>query len=86
MINFILFNLLLLFFFYKKSHLFQEKLFIYSHKIKRKLHSIFSHFHFLHNQWPMKIIFTSSHKTYFKENTKSNILNSYVLIFLINMI
>ena len=43
-------------------------------------------FHFLHNQYPMKIVFTSSYKTYSKENTKNYTSNSYVLIFLISVI
>jgi len=34
----------------------------------------------------MKIVFTSSYKTFFKENTKNYTLNSYVLIFLISVI
>jgi len=32
--------------------------------------SIWSLFHFPYNQPPMKIVFTSSYKTYFKDNTK----------------
>jgi len=34
----------------------------------------------------MKIIFTSSYKTFFKENTKNYTPNSYVLVFLISVI
>jgi len=34
----------------------------------------------------MKIVFTSSYKIYFKDNTKNQFTNYYVLIFLINMI
>jgi len=34
----------------------------------------------------MKIIFTSSHETYSKENTKNYTTNSYVLVFLITAI
>jgi hypothetical protein len=33
----------------------------------------------------MKIVFTSYHETYSKENTKNYIPNSYVLVFLINV-
>jgi len=46
----------------------------------------FSLFHFLHNQKPMKIVFTSSYKIYSKENTKNYTPNSYVLVFLISVI
>jgi len=42
-------------------------------------------FNFLHNQYPMKIIFTSFYKTYFKGNTKSYTPNPYVLVFLISV-
>jgi len=35
----------------------------------------FAHFfYFLNNQRPIKIIFTSSYKTYFKNNTKKTML------------
>jgi len=34
----------------------------------------------------MKIVFTSSYKTFFKENTKNYTPNSYVLVFLISVI
>jgi len=34
----------------------------------------------------MKIIFTSSYKTYFKDNTKNYVTNYYALVFLIYMI
>jgi len=34
----------------------------------------------------MKIIFTSSYKTYLKNNTKNHVTNYYVLVFLISMI
>jgi len=34
----------------------------------------------------MKIVFTSSYKTFFKENTKSDTPNSYVLVSLISVI
>jgi len=42
--------------------------------------------HFLYNQLPMKNIFTSSYKTYFKDNTKNYVANYYVLVFLISVI
>jgi len=35
---------------------------------------------------PMKIIFTSSYKTYFKNNTENYVTNYYVLVFLISVI
>jgi len=34
----------------------------------------------------MKIVFTSSYKTYFKNNTKNYVTNYYVLVFLISVI
>jgi len=34
----------------------------------------------------MKIVFTFSYKTYFKDNTKNYVTNYYVLIFLISVI
>jgi hypothetical protein len=34
----------------------------------------------------MKIVFTSSYKTYFKDNTKNYVTNYYVLVFLISVI
>jgi len=34
----------------------------------------------------MKIIFTSSYKTYFKDNTKNYVTNYYILVFLISVI
>ena len=34
----------------------------------------------------MKIIFTSSYKTYFKNNTENYVTNYYVLVFLISVI
>ena len=34
----------------------------------------------------MKIVFTSSYKTYFKYNTKNYVTNYYVLVFLISVI
>jgi len=34
----------------------------------------------------MKIVFTSSYKTFFKENTKNYTPNSYVIVFLISVI
>jgi len=43
-------------------------------------------FDFLNNQKPMKIVFTSSHEIYFKENTKNYNPNSYVLVLLISVI
>ena len=46
----------------------------------------FALFHFLYNQLPMKIVFTSSYKTYFKDNTKNYVTNYYVLVFLISVI
>ena len=35
---------------------------------------------------PMKIVFTSSYKTYFKDNTKYYVTNYYVLVFLLSVI
>jgi len=46
----------------------------------------FSLSYFLHNQQLMKIDFTSYHKTYFKKNSKKYSSNSYILVFLINVI
>jgi len=71
---FIIFNYV-----FSKNHFFQRK-------IKCKVHSIFSLFHFLCNQLPMKIVFTSFYKTYFKDNTKNYVTNYYVLVFLISVI
>ena len=34
----------------------------------------------------MRIVFTSSYKTYFKDNTKNYVTNYYVLVFLISVI
>jgi len=34
----------------------------------------------------MEIVFTSSYKTYFKDNTKNYVTNYYVLVFLISVI
>ena len=65
--------------FFQKNYLFQRK-------IKCKVHSICSLFHFLYNQLPMKIVFTYSYKTYFKDNTKNYVTNYYVLVFLICVI
>jgi len=48
--------------------------------------SIYCLFHFFNNQQPMKIIFTSSYKTYFKDNTKNYVTNYYVLVFLRSVI
>ena len=63
-----------------------SKNYLFQRKIKCKVHSICSLFHFLNNQQPMKIIFTSSYKTYLKNNTKNYVTNYYVLVFLINAI
>jgi len=41
---------------------------------------------FSYNQLPMKIVFTSSYKSYFKDNTKNYVTNYYVLVFLISVI
>jgi len=71
--TFIVFNYVI-----SKNHLFQRK-------IKCKLHSICSPFHFLYNQELIKIVFTSSYKTYFKDNTRNYVTNYYVLIFLIRV-
>ena len=71
---FIIFNYV-----FSKNYLFQGK-------IKCKVHSICSFFYFLYNQLPMKIVFTSSYKTYFKDNTKNYVTNYYVLVFLISVI
>ena len=71
-------QLLCLLCFFKKNLLFQSK-------IKCKLHSICSHFYFLHNHYPMRIGFASFHETYFKENTKNYNSNNYVLPFLISV-
>ena len=60
--------------------------YLFQRKIKCKVHSICSLFHFLNNQQPMKIVFTSSYKTYFKNNTKNYVTNYYVLVFLISVI
>ena len=46
----------------------------------------FALFHFLYNQLPMKIVFTPSYETYFKDNTKNYVTNYYVLVFLISVI
>jgi len=54
-------------------------------EVKCKVHSICSLFHFLYNQLSMKIIFTSSYKTYFKDNTKNYVTSYYVLVFLISV-
>jgi len=48
-----------------------ETNYLFQGKIKYKVHSIFPLFHFLNNQQPIKIDFTSSYKTYFKNNTKT---------------
>jgi len=64
---------------FSKNYLFQRK-------IKCKVHSIWSIFHFPCNQLPMKIVFTFSYKTYFKDNTKNYVTNYYVLVFLISVI
>jgi len=50
------------------------------------VHSICSLFHFLYNQLPMKIVFASFYKTYFKDNTKNYVTSYYVLVFLISVI
>ena len=73
-LTFIVFNYV-----FSKNYLFQRK-------IKCKVHSICSLFYFLYNQLPMKIVFTSSYKTYFKDNTKNYVINYYVLVFLISVI
>jgi len=70
--TFILFNLV---FFLRKKLSFSRKTFVYSHEIKCKLHSIFYLFYFLYNQLPMKIVFTSFYKIYYKENTKNHTPN-----------
>jgi len=62
------------------------KNYVFQRKIKCKVHLICSLFHFFNNQQPMKIIFTSSYKTYFKDNTKNYVTNYYVLVFLISVI
>jgi len=49
------------------------------------MYSICSLFHFLNNQQPMKIVFKSSNKTYFKYNTKNYVTNYYILVFLISV-
>jgi len=46
---------------------------------------ICSPFHFLYNQQPMKIVFTSSYKMYFKDNTRNYDTDYYVLVFLISV-
>jgi len=45
----------------------------------------FTLFHFLNNQQAIEIVFTSSYKTYFKDNTKNYVTNYYVLVFLITV-
>ena len=60
---------------FQKDYLFQRK-------IKCKVHSICSLFHFFYNQLPIKIVFTFFYKTYFKGNTKNYVTNYYVLVFL----
>ena len=59
------------------NHVFSKN-YLFQRKIKCKVHSICSLFHFFYNQLPMKIVFTFSYKTYFKDNTKNYITN-YIL-------
>ena len=53
--------------------MFFQKIIFSKEKLNAKVHSIcsFFFFHFLYNQLPIKIVFTSSYKTYFKNNTKN---------------
>jgi len=62
------------------------KNYIFQRRIKCKVHSICSFFYFLYNQLPMKIVFTYSCKTYFKDNTKNYVTKFYILVFLISVI
>jgi len=78
---------------YKKKIIFfvpnykkKDPLLSFLKEIKSKIHSICCLFYFLNNQQPMKISFTSSYKTYFKDNTKNYVTNYYVLVFLRSVI
>ena len=73
-LTFIIFNYVI-----SQNYLFQKK-------IQCKVHSIWSLFHFLYNQLPMKIVFTFSYKTYFKDNTKNYVTNHCVLVFLSSVV
>ena len=73
-LTFIIFNYVI-----SQNYLFQKK-------IQCKVYSIWSLFHFLYNQLPMKIVFTFSYKTYFKDNTKNYVTNHCVLVFLSSVV
>jgi len=60
-----------------------SKNYVFQKKIKCKIHSICSLFHFFNNQQPIKNIFIFSYKTYFKDNKKT-MLKNYKLLYFLN--
>jgi len=66
--------------------MFFQKIIFSKGKLNAKCIQFALFFYFLYNQLPMKIVFTSSCKTYFKDNTKNYVTNYYVLVFLISVI